>query len=132
RSDLSQCARTRDDLCARVLPARRQEIDVVFFEALLARALRAAQLGHRAGRPRLASGGSRYITTFARCTAACIAQAAPRIARRNVVAGGRRMASPKETQEKKEVAILIARCPGMTVQNAAAITRTALCPEAGG
>src|SRR5262249_32748553 len=130
RSHLSQRARTRDDLCARVLPAGRQEIDVVFFEALLACALRTAQLGHRAGRPRLASGGSRYVTTFARCTAACIAQTASRVARRNAVAGSRRMARPKEKQEEKEVAVLMAMRPGMTAGNAAAITRNVSWREA--
>src|SRR5262249_47544988 len=103
---------------------------VVFFEALLARALRATQLGHRAGRSRLASGRSRYIATFARCTAACIAQAKASVARRNAVAGGRRMARPKEKEEEKEVAALMAKRQGMTVKDAAAITRNVSWCEA--
>ena len=44
RSDLPLTARTGDELRPRILSARRQEIDVGLFAALLAQALRAGEV----------------------------------------------------------------------------------------
>ena len=54
--------------------ARGQEIHAVVFQAILARALCAQELGDRAGRSRLAAGRSRYIAACAGGAEACTAK----------------------------------------------------------
>ena len=71
---------------------RRKEIDAVLFEAVFARALHAEGLGDCAGGSRSAAGRSRHLAASSRRAAAGAAQAPPRLARRNAVAGCGRVA----------------------------------------
>src|SRR5262249_8352604 len=105
RSDLPQPARARDELRARILSARRQEIDAVLFEAILAQALHPEELGDRAGGSRSAAGRSRHLAAPSGRAATRAAQPPPRLAIRDDGAGRGRMAGPEE--EAKEVEAMV-------------------------